>query len=54
MSRWGFVVKISYFLVSMGMISMAYLYTDDLMIWVFNLMANYVNVQMNQILQGVM
>lgn len=54
MSRWGFMVKVSYFLVSMGMISAAYFFTDDLLIWVFKLMADYVNVKGNQILQGVM
>ena len=44
----GMVVKVSYFIVSMIMIGAAYFYTDDLMVWVFGMLTDAMNVQLQQ------
>lgn len=44
-------VKISYFVVSMIVIGMAYMYTDDIMAWVFGMMMDSVNGSLEQVLR---
>lgn len=41
----GFGVKLSYFIVSMVVIAGAYLYTDELVEWIFAQMTEFVNQQ---------
>ena len=54
MSKWSFGVKISSFVVSMGMIAAAYAYTDGLMAWLFAWMTEMINSQVDQVLQGLL
>ena len=44
-------VKVSYFMVSLIVIILAYLYTDDLMVWVFEMMMDAVNGSLEQVLR---
>lgn len=44
-------IKVSYFVVSMIMIGLAYMYTDDIMAWVFGMMTDAVNGSLEQVLR---
>ena len=48
----GMVAKVSYFIVSMIMIGAAYFYTDDLMVWVFGMLTDAMNVQLQQFISN--